>query len=197
MTNWRTQAFDPATKRIDHGSLVIDDATGTITIRLPYLLESPNKTLWQNRWVKKADRDAWMTRLRHVMCQAAGLTTLSAFHALPAAALGLPRVTERRRVIFERWVPSKRHHALDGRNRDFAPKHLEDCLTKLGFWVDDNDTWLEKPPVTQPGVSPDGRPWTVVRIEIPTGCTVPLRIGAAVQPRLTPFTNPSSTKASA
>ncbi|MGE3278047.1 MAG: hypothetical protein AB7O67_23290 [Vicinamibacterales bacterium] len=167
-----TVATDATTGLPRHGTIEIA-ANGAITIRLPFRLESPNATLWADWRTKKRDHDTWMTRLRQAIVHAADIRTLAAFRDEPIAALGLSRPTGRRRVSFERHVAN--HSALihDDRNLQFCPKHLEDCLTKLGFLRDDNMRFSETPPVTQT-VSPDRQDWTVIRIEIPAEVSMPL-----------------------
>lgn len=74
------------------------------------------------------------------------------------------RKKERRRVTVIRQVASRREFMQDDDNLKFALKPVNDALKRLGLLFQDSRKWLEQPPVDQQ-VSPDGRPYTIIRIE--------------------------------
>lgn len=74
------------------------------------------------------------------------------------------RRKERRRVTVIRQVATRRQFIRDDENLHFAVKPLNDALKRLGLLYDDSRTWLEQPPVEQQ-LSPDGQPYTIIRLE--------------------------------
>jgi hypothetical protein len=164
-------AIDPITRERIRGSLTIQP-DGTIVIRLPHRLESPNKTLWQHWRVKQRDRKAWEARLLLVIADAIQVRSVAAYRK-PVDALGLPPVTDKRILRIERQVPSRRNFLIDTDNTIFSAKGLCDSLRAVGFIRDDASKWTELH-VTQ-RVSDDRRDWTVIRIEVPLGVSLPLR----------------------
>lgn len=169
---WRDEAIDPLTRRRLRGSVTVE-SSGDIEIRLPHRLESPNKTLWAHWRVKARVKKAWEARVRLAIADSAGLMSVATFGDHPLAALGVAPVRERRRVFIERHVPSARHFIRDTDNLVFAGKPLLDCLRQLGFLRDDSSEWtdLQRP---RQLVDPEGRDWTVVRVEIPEDVQFPM-----------------------
>jgi hypothetical protein len=185
MSGWgATVAVDETTRRIIRGSLTMD-AVGTVEIRLPHRLESPNKMLHAHWRLRTKDKHAWRTRLLMVMADAAKLSTVSAYEQ-PYQALidlcGYQPVTGRRIVRVERLVPSVRNFIKDRDNLTYSVKPLLDQVKKLGFLRDDSMEWIELVPPTQ-RVSDDGRDWTVIAIEVPAGENLPLNAGTPAETR--------------
>lgn len=170
--SWKGVAFDTATRQRIRGSVTVE-ASGDIEIRLPHRLESPNKTLWAHWRVKAKAKSEWMARLRLAVADSAGLTSLATFGDTPLAALGVAPVREKRRVHVTRIVPSARNFIRDDDNLVFAGKPLLDCIRQIGFLRDDSSAWTDLQRPTQQ-VDPEGRDWTVVRIEIPDEVQFPM-----------------------
>lgn len=93
-----TLAIDPFTHRFRRGSLTIE-RDGSIEIRLPFRLESPNALLHAHWRVRTRDKEAWRARLLTTIADAARVKTVAALDR-PLAALGIGPVHARRRV----WV---------------------------------------------------------------------------------------------
>lgn len=166
-TSWRDVQVDPETRKLIRGSLIAYD-DGGIEIRLPHRLESPNKLLHAHWRERTKDKHQWQARLITVISDAAGVSGVAALDR-PAAALGLPLVRDRRRLTFERLVPSSRNFIRDRENLVYSVKALCDQVCRMGFIRDDSMKWIDLD-VTQ-RVSEDGRDWTVIRIDIPPGET--------------------------
>lgn len=165
----RDLAVDPITRQRIRGALTLE-RDGTIEIRLPHRLESPNKTLHAHWRVRTRDKAEWKARLLTVIADAGGVTSVAAFER-PIEALGLPPVNERRIVRIDRQVPSSRNFIRDDDNLVFSAKPLLDRIRALGFVRDDSREWITLT-VTQ-RVSDDRRDWTVIRIEPAPGVSIP------------------------
>lgn len=168
-------SVDSETRRIIRGSLVVE-ADGSIEIRLPHRLESPNKLLHAHWRARTAEKKAWHARLRAVIADAAGLTSLATHHERELEALGLARATSHRRVVVERQVPSIRNFIKDRENLVYSVKHLLDQVRGFGFVRDDSMKWIDLDVCQR--VSDDGRDWTVIRIEMTAEGQMPLMVEA-------------------
>ncbi len=74
------------------------------------------------------------------------------------------RKKERRRVAVLRLVANGLQFIKDDDNLKFAMKPVNDALKRIGLLYQDNRVWLEQPPIDQ-AISPDGHPYTILRIE--------------------------------
>lgn len=76
-----------------------------------------------------------------------------------------PQSNRRLRLEIVRLAP-RADYFLDRTNLAGGCKGLEDSLVRLGFLVDDNETWEDGPWPTQ-AVSLDKKYWTVVKLMEP------------------------------
>lgn len=164
-------AVDPVTRERIRGSLQIE-RDGSIEIRLPHKLESPNAKLHAHWRERHREKQAWHARLLLVIGDAAGKRSVAAYHR-PLDALNLPPVRAKRIVRFDRQVSSSRSFIRDHENLVYSVKHCLDQVKKLGFICDDSMKWIDL--VVTQRVSDDRRDWTVIRIEVPPGASMPLR----------------------
>lgn len=158
---WRAVAIDPVTRKARLGSCVVQ-ADGTVVLRLPLRLASPNETLHAHFRVRTEIKKAWRAQLEAAVATATG--RLSVADAEPLVrALGLEPCAGRRRVEVTRLVPSVRNLIKDDDNLVYAQKPLLDQIRRAGFLRDDARAWTELAPPVQ-AVSEDGLDWTVVVI---------------------------------
>lgn len=128
-----------------------------LTLKIPRRLESPNT--WNGRH--------W--RVKHRLSQEWESEIIAAWLALKPSERTIVRgdrvtVNEKRRVMVERQLPSRRNAIRDDDNLRFAVKPLLDALKRRGFIRGDSRRWLDHPTPTQT-ISGDGKDWTVIHIE--------------------------------
>lgn len=153
---WRSVAINPATGQLLRGSLTIEPG-GSLEIRLPQRLESPNALLHAHWRERHDDKKAWAGLL---------LSTINGDVGRPVLeALGFLTIRDRRRLAIERRVSTVRHLIRDRENLMYSVKFLVDRIRDVGLIRDDSMKWIDLE-VSQ-AVSPDGCDWTVIRIELP------------------------------
>lgn len=155
-------AFDAATRLIIRGEL--ERHGDRLTFRLPDRMESPNEWQGANRMVKHRITKRWEARMRRLIADAAGRTSISEF-AWPVEALGLARCVKRRMAVaIERHAPSARNFCRDDDNIHFLSKPINDALKRMGLIFEDSTRWIDRARPVQ-RVSADGRWWAVITVE--------------------------------
>lgn len=140
-----------------------------LEIRVPLRLASPNATRGHHWSRRHRETNTWELLIDGYAPAGHTAWSLVASANLVESRHGrrrvqLHRIRERRRVTVTRLVPSARHFIRDEENLRFCTKPVNDALKRLGYLYDDSRRWMEQP---LPGeeISPDGRDYTVIRIE--------------------------------
>lgn len=174
-----TPAIDEQ-RRVIHGHVTVDFATGEIHFVIPHKLEGTNAGMWGGSWHRKHHAtQQWETVMKIVMGDYAGRDSITEFDPYFIRALGLPPIDGSRRstagkreIQITRLCPSRRNFTRDDDNDAMAQKPIVDAIKRLGLIRQDSRNWTRLRPLLQ-DVSPDGRWWTRAQIFIPAGEPLP------------------------
>ena len=166
-------AVDDKTRKVIHGDVTVDYATGAIGFLIPHKLEGTNAGMWGGHWSKKHKAtDQWEVLLKIVMADYEGSNTITRHRPHYIRALNLPPVNGRRLITITRFTPSRRNFLKDDDNDAMAMKPIVDAIKRLGLIRADSKTWTRLVPLKQ-DLSPDGKWWTSAVISIPAGEPLP------------------------
>lgn len=166
-------AVDDETRKVIHGDVTVDYATGTIGFLIPHKLEGTNAGMWGGHWGRKHQAtDQWEVLMKIVLADFAKADTVTAFRPHYIRALNLPPVVGKRVITVTRFTPSRRNFLKDDDNDAMAMKPLVDAIKRLGLIRQDSRTWTRLQPLTH-DLSPDGKWWTSAVISIPAGEPLP------------------------
>ena len=154
----RRRETSPRAPRIN---ALVEREGEALVFRVARRLDSPNE--WRLHWSRGHKLTKWWEHaFETAIAIDRGHPSLAALRLDAGLAPGAP--VGRRRVTVTRQVPNKRNFIRDDDDLRYTTKPVNDALKRLGLIRDDAREWLDQAMPLQT-VSPDGRDWTIVRIE--------------------------------
>jgi hypothetical protein len=154
----------PRSRRTALMAFVKTTPDGALQFWIAKELESPNRHRGGHWSTRHKVSQAWERAIASAVGKSwTSWSLITGQHRTPKRGMKPTYARERRRVVIERHVPSRRRFIKDDDNLAFSSKEIRDALKRLGLICEDSRAWLECPAPEQK-VSDDGAFWTVVTI---------------------------------